>query len=142
MTLFLNDPPRQFVRVVVRDIIGRFLVLQHRDSAWNFPGGKVERSESADAAARRELREEVGLCALGLELLAVRDISFGGEVWRGSFFYAASFAGKPRTVEPDKHRTVALLSYAEIVEHAGPRTYMVDIVNDIPLHAFVASVCY
>ena len=28
---------------------------------WVFPGGKIERNESARAAARRELREETGL---------------------------------------------------------------------------------
>ena len=45
---------------------GRFLACQRRCSAvyplkWEFPGGKVEAGESAVAALRRELREELSI---------------------------------------------------------------------------------
>ena len=47
---------------------GEFLVsLRHpkgvRPSKWEFPGGKVERGESPEAALIREVREELGVQA-------------------------------------------------------------------------------
>jgi 8-oxo-dGTP diphosphatase len=54
------------VAAVLRDAAGRVLLTRRegtRDWAgtWEFPGGKVEAGESAIAALRRELREELGI---------------------------------------------------------------------------------
>jgi 8-oxo-dGTP diphosphatase len=54
------------VAAVLRDAVGRVLLARRegtRDWAgtWEFPGGKVEAGESALAALRRELREELGI---------------------------------------------------------------------------------
>jgi mutator protein MutT len=47
---------------LILDEQGRIL-LQRRtdDGAWDLPGGALELGESAEAAARREMREETGL---------------------------------------------------------------------------------
>jgi len=60
---------RSRVRVVagiLQDAVGRILIADRRRSRslrdyWEFPGGKVDGHETAEAALRRELAEELGI---------------------------------------------------------------------------------
>ena len=69
--------PVEVVAGVIRDPRGRILLARRtegRDLAglWEFPGGKVEPGEGAEAALVRELREELGIEAeVGAPLIAV-----------------------------------------------------------------------
>jgi len=60
--------PQVRAAVVVLSDRGRWLVQRRPDAGllpglWEFPGGRIERGESPEEAARRELREETGLSA-------------------------------------------------------------------------------
>ena len=50
------------VRAVVRSEDGKFLLVRHTYTpGWHFPGGGVEKNESAESALVKELKQETGL---------------------------------------------------------------------------------
>jgi 8-oxo-dGTP pyrophosphatase MutT (NUDIX family) len=70
------------VRVMVFDDQGRVLLIEHSYTpGWHLPGGGVERGESAEAAAVRELEEEAGVRPEGrMTLVSLHD---NGHSFRG-----------------------------------------------------------
>ncbi len=65
-----RQPRLPLVRVAIaliersgRYLVGRRRAGSHLAGYWEFPGGKLERGESASACLRRELREELGVDA-------------------------------------------------------------------------------
>jgi 8-oxo-dGTP diphosphatase len=62
---------------------------------WEFPGGKVEPDESAEAALRRELEEELGIQAeIGPEVALIEHHYDNGMSVALHFFLVEEFAGE------------------------------------------------
>lgn len=58
--------------VIVEDSQGKILLQLRRDNhCWGYAGGSVELDEDVEEAAKRELYEETGLIANGLELFGI-----------------------------------------------------------------------
>ena len=98
------------------------LLLQRSSDAawmpnvWHVPGGRVETGESVQAAAIREIREE-----LGVEV-SVEDLEFQGVVVYDQTdsedvdtfqFSTHRWQGEPRLMEPHKHQAMQWISVAD-----------------------------
>ncbi|MCR5875035.1 NUDIX domain-containing protein [Phenylobacterium sp. J426] len=92
---------------IVRD--GALLLIRRARSpeadSWSLPGGKVDFGEPTEAAARREVAEELGLQLGPLELLCLVDLIVSEEAahWVSPVFLARTFDGEPALLEPEKH---------------------------------------
>lgn len=78
------------VSVVITNLTGDVLLLKHSygSDVWSLPGGGLRRGEDPMEAARREVREE-----LGMELARIELIGTLNEVLSGSPHTAHIFAG-------------------------------------------------
>ena len=74
----------------------RVLLLRHvYEGGWHLPGGGVKRGESFAQAARREVREEVGLRIGALRLLSVYHNRTQGKSDHVAVFVATEWEGEP-----------------------------------------------
>ncbi|UCH62254.1 MAG: NUDIX hydrolase [Fidelibacterota bacterium] len=131
------ENPRPAVTVVaVRD--GKILLVRRAvapaEGQWCLPGGFMELRESAEEAARRELREETGLAVSNLTFMAICPYPGGiKENLLVLAFVTENFSGQP-TPGDDAQETrffpleqlppVAFRCHREII-----RTYMESPVN-------------
>lgn len=100
------------IAVAVIERRGRVLVARRRADghlplAFEFPGGKVERGESLEAALRREVREEVGLEIESAEPLAVVEHAYPDRRVRLHFFRCRAPKGRARALAAIEVRWVA-----------------------------------
>ena len=108
-----DEKIRVVAAVVERD--GHFLVCRrpahkrHGD-LWEFPGGKLEAGETIQAAARRELFEELGVATLscGDQLFAIDDPDSQFVIE----FHRVEFHGEPVCME---HSALAWVSLPDLL---------------------------
>ncbi len=64
----IRQPRTLGIRVLVIDAAGRVALVRHSYvDSWYLPGGGVEKGESFERAAHRELHEEVGIAGATIE---------------------------------------------------------------------------
>ena len=108
-----------YLAIVARTLDGRIpIVRQYRPAieafTWELPAGLVDRGETAEDSARRELLEETGFAARAVHPLGARAACTGRLSNRiHSFFIEAG--ERDAAFTPERGMTVALKSPAELV---------------------------
>jgi 8-oxo-dGTP diphosphatase len=125
---------KAFVRVLIRDSLGRILVVVHRNSrAWNLPGGKIEHDEAPETAARREVKEETGVLLKSLRLIHEDDFAIGEITWHGFFYEAEPDDEHPYNMEPRKLSRVEFVDLSAATKN-GNKAFFVNL-----LHRWIAD---
>lgn len=104
---FLNPP--ETIRAVIchlqRKSDSKYLLLRKAkgkfgEGFWNAPGGKIERGESPEHAAIREVFEETSLVISNLEMCGELEFYFGEDKvkpdWTAVVFKTTCFEGNPK----------------------------------------------
>lgn len=80
--------PIEGVTVIARDQENRLLLVRHSYGAdvWSFVGGGINRGETPEQAAMRELREETGCIAHDIRLLGIVEETVSGCPHRAHVF--------------------------------------------------------
>jgi len=88
---------------------GRILLLRRltdpEAGCWGLAGGKIDLFETAEAAMRREVAEELGITVGAADLLCFVDQidRVAGTHWVAPVYRVRDFTGVPRNCEPAKH---------------------------------------
>lgn len=113
-------------------LLARRRADQHQGNLWEFPGGKIESDESAEAALVRELIEEIDIAATSLSQLIVVEHDYGDKAVRLQVFVVTEFSGDPVGVEGQTLRWVPI---DELNEYSFPEA-------NVPIvEALVCAVC-
>lgn len=111
----------KFVRVLIPNKDGKLLIMREDRTPprWNFPGGKLDDGEGFEAAAKREVFEELNLEINDLEPFLTLDSNLDGDIWFGSFFVANDVKGDLVIREPDQCFEVKYAGIDEILKLPG-----------------------
>lgn len=106
-------PERIHVAVgIVRNESGDLLIAfrdknKHQGGLWEFPGGKIEKGESANAALSRELEEELNLKVLNSSPLLKIEHDYGDKRVLLDVWQVEEFKGQARGMEGQTIRWIA-----------------------------------
>ncbi len=114
--------PLQVAVGVVKNPEGKILIsLRHADlhqgGLWEFPGGKIEASETAEQALTRELKEELNITVTAATPLITVNHQYPDRFVRLNVFLVEQFSGVAKSLEGQPFKWV---TPAELEHYAFP----------------------
>ncbi|MBI4019347.1 MAG: NUDIX hydrolase [Candidatus Aenigmarchaeota archaeon] len=101
---------------IIKD--GKLLLLwKKKHSHYELPGGKIEPGETAEQAAVREAKEEIGCTVQILQYGGYDDVSYQDKELRGHIFLAKIIEGEPDIMEPEIFGEMIWLPINMLGEH-------------------------
>lgn len=95
------------------------ILLMHRNTKdlkqWELPGGKLEKDESPEQAATRELKEELDIDVQPVKYLGFREFLDAGRTLKYHWFKCVIKNGEPQPVE-EKFDNIKYFSFDELAE--------------------------
>jgi len=114
--------PLQVAVGVVKNPEGKILIsLRHADlhqgGLWEFPGGKIEASETAEQALARELKEELNITVTAATPLIAVNHQYPDRFVQLNVFLVEQFSGEAKSLEGQPFKWV---TPAELEHYAFP----------------------
>ena len=114
--------------VVFRFINGerRFLLIKNKRSChWGFPKGHVEKDETDEETAKREVLEETGLMLTEYRYCGL--VTFVSDVWPTEYmhlFHATGFTGTPKECDEGELAWIGKHELAALQQWEGDRIFL------------------
>lgn len=108
-----------FILYCVKDGVRKFLLLQYIGKYWDLPKGKIEKGETKEEAALRELKEETGLTAKiipGFQTDLEYFFKQKGVLHRKTVYFFIGETDSEDVTLSDEHIGYTWLPYEEAVE--------------------------
>jgi len=114
--------PLQVAVGVVKNPEGKILISLrhanlHQGGLWEFPGGKIEASETAEQALARELKEELNITVTAATPLITVSHQYPDRFVQLNVFLVEQFSGEAKSLEGQSFKWV---TPAELEHHAFP----------------------
>lgn len=110
---------------IVKNVQANYLIAlrpddKHQGGKWEFPGGKVEATETPEQAMLRELFEEVGLVATEYKLFEKLFFDYGDKQLNLYFYLVENFTGSASGEWGKEQQALKWVSKSELSDYDFP----------------------
>jgi len=111
------DDAKEVSCVVIQNKDNEYLLVYNKKyNKWQFPGGKLEKGESAEEAAKREIFEETNLVIEDLEKFGEENFYANNIWWKFYFYRTEKYSGELLIKEKETIGKIKFLGISEIQE--------------------------